>query len=132
MGMTFSSGSCGGYTKPVKYAEAVVNCKEPGVCVCLLGGVCFGLLNYKLFRIADLVNKILPLYILKKKIGRINAQEIMKENAKEDKRIQVLSVPDSVSGFSSVSSPPPPRLPLPLLLPPPKGSCPPPPPQASF
>ena len=67
MGMTFSSGSCGGYTKPVKYAEAVVNCKTPGVCVCLLGGVCFGLLNYKLFRIADLVNKILPLYILKKK-----------------------------------------------------------------
>lgn len=50
----------------------------------------------------------------------------MKENTKEDKRMQVLSVPDSVSGFSSVSSQPPPRLPLPLLLPPPKGSCPPP------
>lgn len=65
----------------------------------------------------------MPLYVLKKKVGRINAQEIRKENAKEDKGIQVLSVLDS-SGFSSVSSPPAPRLPLSLLLPPPKGSCP--------
>lgn len=38
------------------------------MCACLLGGVCVGLLNYKLLRIADLVKKILPLYTLKKKM----------------------------------------------------------------
>lgn len=37
--------------------------------MCLLGYVCVGLLNYKLFRIADLVKKILPVYIFFKKLN---------------------------------------------------------------